>query len=78
MIHLFGRKKHIESLKLKLYLIRLPRRSKEGKELKTEIATTEQFLSALFGFGKPLVFEVAVPYVGEEIHFYAAIDSAYG
>ena len=72
------RRAHLESLKLKLYLIRLPRRSKEGKELKTEIATTEQFLSSLFGFGKPFVFEVAVPYVGEEIHFYAAIDSSYG
>ncbi len=78
MVRLFGGKKYIESLKLKLYSIRLPRRSKEGKDLKTEIAATEQFLSALLSFGKPCVFEVTVPYVGEEIHFYAAVDGDYG
>jgi len=76
MNHLFQRRRHIESLKLKLYLVRLPRRDKEGKELKTEIAMTEQFISALIGFRKPFTFEVAVPHIGEEIHFYTAIDSS--
>jgi hypothetical protein len=74
--NLFKKKKHIESLKLKLFLVRLPRRDKEGKDLKTEIAMTEQLLSALLSFNKPLVFEVAVPHVGEEIHFYVAVDGA--
>ncbi|MBI4034143.1 MAG: type IV secretion system DNA-binding domain-containing protein [Candidatus Brennerbacteria bacterium] len=78
MAHFFRRKKDALSLQLKLYLIRLPRRSREGKELKTEIAATEQFLSALSSFKKPFVFEVAVPYVGEEIHFYAAAPGEFG
>ncbi|MEK7464658.1 MAG: DUF87 domain-containing protein [Patescibacteria group bacterium] len=69
-------KKTSESLQLKLFLIRLPRTTKEGKELKQEINRTEQLLGALSSFKKPFVFEVAVPHLGEEIHFYAAVPSS--
>ncbi|MEK7479022.1 MAG: DUF87 domain-containing protein, partial [Patescibacteria group bacterium] len=62
----------LERLNLQLYLVRLPRVSKEGKELQKEIALFEQLLNSLASLGKPVVFELAVPSVGEEIHFYAA------
>ncbi|MDO8557461.1 MAG: type IV secretion system DNA-binding domain-containing protein [Candidatus Jorgensenbacteria bacterium] len=68
------KKRLFEQLGLKLFLIRLPREKTEGKELKQEIARSEQLLGALSAFRKPFTFEVAVPYVGEEIHFYAAIE----
>ncbi|MEK7542879.1 MAG: TraM recognition domain-containing protein [Patescibacteria group bacterium] len=61
-------------LNLKLFLIRLPKESTEKKELKQEIAKSEHLLGALSSFKKPFVFEVAVPYIGEEIYFYAAVD----
>jgi len=54
----------------------MPRVSKEGKDLKQEVNVTEQLFSALAAFKKPFVFEVAVPYIGEEIHFFVAIQSS--
>lgn len=67
-----------ELLELKLFLIRFPRNpSREGKELKTEIGLSEQFMSALLSFKKPIVFEIAVPHVGDEIHFYAAVPARF-
>lgn len=62
-----------ESLEMKLFLVRLPRASKEGKELKKEISVSEQFLSALASLGGPFALEVAVPHIGEEIYFYVAV-----
>ncbi len=70
------RKKHLQSLNIKLFLVRLPRLSREGKELKQEIAISEQLLAALSSVRRPFVFEVAVPFIGEEIHFYFAIDGS--
>lgn len=68
------RKKIAAALNLKLFLIRFPKAaSTEGRELKQEINRFEQLLSALTSFKEPFVFEAAVPYVGEEIHFYAAV-----
>lgn len=67
-----------ELLELKLFLIRFPRNpSREGKELKSEIGLSEQFMSALLSFKKPIVFEIAVPHVGDEIHFYAAVPARF-
>ncbi len=66
-----------ESLSLKLYLIRLPLQSTEGKDLKKEISVMEQLFSALTSFNVPVVFEVAVSYVGEEISFYVAIKDSF-
>ncbi len=70
-----AKKKLFESLDVTLFLVRLPLASKEGKDPLKEIQLGEQFLSSLASFGKPCVFEVAVPSVGEEIHFYVAVSS---
>ncbi|MFA5870725.1 MAG: type IV secretory system conjugative DNA transfer family protein [Candidatus Paceibacterota bacterium] len=64
----------IEQLSTKLFLIKLPRESKEGRDLKKEISISEQLISALASFKKPFAFEVAVPHVGEEIHFYISVS----
>ncbi len=68
-----------ESLDLGLLLIKIPKEAllagaqeKEVK-LKAELANFEQLLSNLASFKKTFVFEVAVPHVGEEIHFYLAV-----
>lgn len=72
------RRKFAEQLKLKLFLIRLPRgRGKEERDVRQEIGLSEQLFAALAAFGGPFVFEVAVPYVGEEIHFYAAVPGSF-
>lgn len=71
-----ARKKLIERLKLKLFLVRLPLANKEGKELKKEIGVMEQLLSALASFGKYFVFELAVPSIGQEIHFYVSVPGS--
>ncbi len=60
-----------ESLEYSLFLVRLPRQAqKEGGDLKQDINLFEQFLANLSSFKKPFVFEIAVPHIGEEIHFY--------
>ncbi len=74
----FRHKRLVDLLKLKLFLISLPVGSKEGKDLKQEINLSEQLFSALASFKKPFIFEVAVPYVGEEIRFYAAVPGNLG
>lgn len=66
------RRRILELLQLKLFLLKFPRSSKEGKELMQEIALNERIFSAVAAFKKPIVFEVAVPNVGEEISFYVA------
>ncbi len=70
------KKRILETLQLKLFLIRMPRVDKEGKDLKREINVTEQLFSALAFFKKPFAFEVAVPYIGEEIHFFVAVQKS--
>ncbi len=71
------KKKLIGQLQMPLFLIRLPRISKEGKDLKKEIETSEQLFATLASFGEPFVFEVAVPHVGQEISFYASVKEKY-
>lgn len=64
------------SLGLSLFLIRIPKRKAGGtpeSDLKSEIGRFEQLLSNLSAIKKPFVFEVAVPCIGEEIHFYLAV-----
>src|SRR3989344_1919261 len=68
-----AREKFNAVLNMKLFLIRLPLSSKEGKDLKQEVNLSEQLFSSLLSFKAPVVFEAAVPYVGEEIHFYVAV-----
>ncbi len=67
------RKQLAESLDTRLFLVRLPLGSKEGRDLKKEIGASEQLMSALASFGKPFSFEIAVPNVGEEIHFFVSV-----
>jgi hypothetical protein len=59
-----------------LFLIRIPRERKPGeggKDLKQEIGMTEQLFASLTSLKEPFVFEVCVPHVGEEIHFFMAV-----
>jgi hypothetical protein len=78
----FVKKRNLKkSLELGLYLIEIPIKNikKEGdqKDFKTEINLTEQLLSNLSSIKEPFIFEIAVPHVGEEIHFYLAISKKY-
>ena len=73
-----AKRKLLERLQTKLFLVRLPRESKEGKDLKKEISVMEQLLSALSSIDKPFIFEVAVPHIGEEISFYVAVAGGTG
>ncbi|MGC8776015.1 MAG: hypothetical protein ACP5QN_01740, partial [Minisyncoccia bacterium] len=70
-----------KSLEMALFLIEIPIKSskKEGeaKDFKSEINLTEQLLSNLSAIKEPFVFEIAVPHVGEEIHFYLSIPKKY-
>ena len=69
------RKNLLKQLNLQLFLIKIPiYKPKENQNLKQEIAFTEQLISSLAAFKRPFIFEVAVPYLGEEIHFYCAVD----
>ncbi len=69
------RKNLVESLKMKLFSLQFSRKQKEGADLMKEIMKSEQFFSSLSKFNKPVVFEAAVPQVGEEIRFYAAVPA---
>lgn len=72
----------LSALSLELFLIRIPKtHKKEGTsidELKKEIHQTEQLFSALASFRAPFAFEVAVPHIGEEIHFTMAVPRELG
>lgn len=76
----FFRNKNLkQSFDLSLLLVRIPRNLKQmgtgeaQKDVKTEINRFEQLISNLSSLNHPFVFEVAVPHVGEEIHFYVAV-----
>lgn len=47
------------------------------QDFKAEINRFEQLLGGLTGIKKPVVFEVAVPHLGEEIHFYVSVPKRY-
>lgn len=68
------------SVSKSLFLIKIPRTgmdektgNAENKDFKSELAHFEQLLGSLAAIKKPFVFEVAVPHIGEEIHFYLAV-----
>src|SRR4051812_15003054 len=46
-------------------------------DFKSEINRFEQLLGGLTGMKEPVVFEVAVPHLGEEIHFYISVPKRY-
>ncbi len=64
----------IASLSYALLLVRVPREdSKQGEDLKTQTARAEQLFAGLLSLGVPVSYEVAVPHVGEELHFYLSV-----
>ncbi|MBI2278915.1 MAG: type IV secretion system DNA-binding domain-containing protein [Candidatus Brennerbacteria bacterium] len=78
-----ARRRMRESLRMKLFLVQLPRGADEkgttasggggAGEIMEIIARSERLFSMLSAAGEPFAFEVAVPYVGEEIHFYVGV-----
>lgn len=71
------RSRLMDELEMPLFLIKIPKVSKEGKELKKEIGVSEQLFATLASFKEPFVFEVAVPHVGQEISFYASVKARF-
>jgi hypothetical protein len=68
------------SLDLVLMLVKIAKDEKTGtqgaqqeKDFKVEISRFEQLVANLASQKHPFVFEVAVPHIGEEIHFYVAV-----
>ncbi|MGC9599555.1 MAG: type IV secretion system DNA-binding domain-containing protein [Minisyncoccia bacterium] len=70
------------SLSTSVFLIKIPKPAggseatpggSENKDFKAELAHFEQLLGSLAAIKKPFTFEVAVPHVGEEIHFYLTV-----
>ncbi len=67
------------ALTKRLFLVKIPRETgkKEGeREFKAEISKFEQLLANLSSVKQPVAFEVAVPHLGEEIHFYVSVPRA--
>jgi len=81
IIRALARRRIFDSLQTSLYLIKIPKAAPadqangrgEGGDFKTEIAHFEQLLGSLTSIKRPVVFEVAVPHIGEEIHFYIGV-----
>ncbi len=67
----------IKELEVQLFLIKIPQLKSEGGDFKKEVALSEQLFAALSSLQEPFAFEVAVPYVGQEIHFYAAVPGRF-
>lgn len=67
------KKYSLETLKLRLLLIKLPQASETNDHALDEINQTSQLLSELGNLKIPFSLEAAVPHIGEEIHFYVAI-----
>ncbi len=81
IIRALARRRIFDSLQTSLFLIKIPKAQPsdqshaggEGGDFKTELAHFEQLLGGLTAIKKPIVFEVAVPHIGEEIHFYIGV-----
>src|SRR5690348_18418828 len=78
-----ARRRIFNSLATTLFLIKIPRASaptgsaggsnSENKDFQAELAHFEQLLGSLASTGRSFAFEIAVPHVGEEIHFYFSV-----
>jgi hypothetical protein len=80
IIRMIAQRRISDSLQMSLFLIKIPKTSTndkngsaEGSDFKSELAHFEQLLGSLASIKKPITFEVAVPHVGEEIHFYIGV-----
>src|SRR5258708_38377719 len=74
----FFKKQFYRALGTSLFLVQIPKENpKEGGESgdawKQGINKFEQLLSGLSALKQSFAFEVAVPHIGEEIHFYLAV-----
>jgi hypothetical protein len=68
-----GRQALFKSLKYELLRVTLPRPEPQAHEkIKEEIGVFEQFIATLQNYRQPVIMEIAVPYIGEEIRFYFA------
>lgn len=67
----------VANLRMKLFLVRFPHvvssETANAEEILRTIGNSEQFFAALGASGETFSFEIAVPYVGEEIHFYVGV-----
>src|SRR5882724_11713095 len=69
------------SLDRELMLVKIPKEAdprQDNKQqmshiMKTEISRFEQLLGGLTAIKKPVIFEIAVPHLGEEISFYISV-----
>ena len=71
-----ARRKLFDSLGSVLLLVKIPQEApQEGaqRDFKTEIGKFEQLIAGFASVKKPFVFEMAVPHLGEEIHFYLSV-----
>ncbi|MFH1246713.1 MAG: type IV secretory system conjugative DNA transfer family protein [Candidatus Liptonbacteria bacterium] len=69
-----------KSLEFSLLLVKIPKTSKRAetsgdpaREFKSEVNRFEQLVSNLGSLKNPFVLEIAVPHIGEEIHFYIGV-----
>lgn len=63
------------SFQFSLLLVKIPpeiAKADDKKNIKEKISVAEQFLNAVLNLKKPIVFEIALHHVGEEIYFYLA------
>lgn len=77
IVKLIGRRRLRDSLQSVLLLVRIHKGTAESggeNDFKKEINLTEQLLGGLASLKKPFVLEIAVPHVGEEIHFYISVQ----
>ncbi len=72
------RRRHAQSLRMKLFLVEFPPAREEEEKPTDSIRRSEQFLAALSSFELPFAVEVAVPTVGQEIHFFVAFPASAG
>ncbi len=84
IVRSISRARIANSLGTSIFLIKIPRSGSstsgtataggsEHADFKAELAHFEQLLGGLTSIKKPVTFEMAVPHVGEEIHFYIGV-----
>lgn len=72
------KKKAVQRLETVLLQIKFPKSSgTEGKDLMQELSKIEQLFSSVSKYKEPVVFETAVPHVGENIQFYISVPSKF-
>lgn len=60
----------------RLLLLKFPKEERKGKNFKEEIRVCEKFFDLLGELKQLIILETAVHHVGEEIHFYIAVDAS--